>query len=152
MNPKFPFTYQFADEAYGKLYVSETIIGTLSKYFSALAIVISCMGLLGLVMFSAELRTKEIGIRKVLGASVASILRLLSKDVALLIIIAFCIATPLSLWISSNWLLSFEDRVSVGWWTFVIAGTATLLITLGTISVQVIKSAMSNPVTCLRSE
>jgi ABC-type antimicrobial peptide transport system permease subunit len=110
------------------------------------------MGLLGLVMFSAELRTKEIGIRKVLGASVASILRLLSKDVALLIIIAFCIATPLSLWISSNWLLSFEDRVSVGWWTFVISGMATLLITLGTISVQVIKSAMSNPVTCLRSE
>ena len=152
LNPKFPFTYQFADEAYGKLYVSETIIGTLSKYFSALAIVISCMGLLGLVMFSAELRTKEIGIRKVLDASVASILRLLSKDVALLIIIAFCIATPLSLWISSNWLLSFEDRVSVGWWTFVIAGMATLLITLGTISVQVIKSAMSNPVTCLRSE
>lgn len=152
LNPNFPFTYQFADEAYGKLYVSESIIGTLSKYFSALAIVISCMGLLGLVIFSAEMRTKEIGIRKVLGASIASILRLLSRDVAMLVLIAFCIATPLSLWISSNWLQSFEYRVSVGWWTFAIAGVVTLLITLCTISVQVIKSAISNPVSCLRSE
>jgi putative ABC transport system permease protein len=152
LNPNFPFTYQFADEAYGRLYVSETIIGTLSKYFSALAIIISCMGLLGLVIFSAEQRTKEIGIRKVLGASVASILRLLSKDVSMLVLIAFCIATPLSLWISNNWLQSFEYRVSVSWWTFAMAGISTLLITLSTISVQVIKSAISNPVRCLRSE
>jgi putative ABC transport system permease protein len=152
LNPKFPFTFQFADEAYGKLYVSETIIGKLSKYFSALAIVISCMGLLGLIMFSAEQRTKEIGIRKVLGASVSSILRLLSRDFAILIFISILIAIPLSLWISQSWLQSFEYRVSVGWWTFVIAGVATLLITLCTISIQVIRSALSNPVTCLRAE
>jgi putative ABC transport system permease protein len=110
------------------------------------------MGLLGLIVFSAEQRTKEIGIRKVLGASVTSILRLLSKDFAMLILISFCIATPLSLLVSNSWLQSFEYRVSVGWWTFATAGIATFLISLCTISIQVIKSAISNPVSCLRSE
>jgi putative ABC transport system permease protein len=152
LNPNFPFTYQFADEAYGRLYVSETIVGILSKYFSALAIVISCMGLLGLIIFTAEQRTKEIGVRKVLGASVSSIVRLMSKDIALLIVIAFCIATPLAHWISNSWLQSFEYRVSVSWTIFAIAGIATFLVTLCTIGVQVIKSAISNPVRCLRSE
>lgn len=152
LNPNFPFTYQFADEAYGKLYQSENIAGTLSKYFSALAIVISCMGLLGLVIFSAEQRTKEIGIRKVLGANVSSIFGLLSKDLVILVLIAFLIATPLSWWASNSWLQSFEFRVSVGWVTFALAGLATVLITLITIGGQVLRSALSNPVTCLRSE
>lgn len=152
LNPNFPFTYQFADEAYGRLYVSESIVGILSKYFSGLAIVISCMGLLGLIIFSAEQRTKEIGIRKVLGANVTSIFGLLSKDLAILVLIAFLIATPLSWWASNNWLQSFEFRVSVGWVTFLVAGLATLLITLITIGGQVLKTALSNPVKCLRSE
>ncbi len=152
LNPGFPFTYEFADQAYGKLYVSESIAGTLSKYFSGLAIVISCMGLLGLVIFSAEQRTKEIGIRKVLGANVSSIFGLLSKDLAILVLIAFVIATPLSWWASNNWLQSFEYRVSLGWVTFALAGLATLLITLITIGGQVLRSALANPVKCLRSE
>jgi ABC-type antimicrobial peptide transport system permease subunit len=152
LNPKFPFTYEFADEAYGKIYASENIIGTLSKYFSALAIAISCMGLLGLVMFSAERRTKEIGIRKVLGASMSSLFGLLSKEFALLIAISFIIAIPLSWGLSRNWLQSFEYRVNLSWWIFLIAGAVTFIIMLFTIGGQVIKSAVSSPVKCLRSE
>jgi ABC-type antimicrobial peptide transport system permease subunit len=152
LNPKFPFTYEFADEAYGKLYASEHIVGTLSKYFSALAIVISCMGLLGLVVFTAERRTKEIGIRKVLGASAASLFGLLSKDFALLIVISFLIAAPLSWMVSANWLQSFEYRVNLSWWVFLLAGLVTFVIMLFTIGAQVVKSALANPVKCLRSE
>jgi putative ABC transport system permease protein len=152
LNPNFPFTYQFADEAFGKLYKSETIVGTISKYFSGLAITISCLGLLGLAIFSAERRMKEIGIRKVLGASVSSIFSLLSKDFAGLILLSFPIAIPISWWMSHDWLQSFEFRVSIGWWTFALAAIAILIITLVTIGGQVIKSALSNPVNCLRSE
>lgn len=152
LNPNFPFAYQFADEEYGKLYVSETIVGTLSKYFSALAIIISCLGLLGLVIFSAEQRTREIGIRKVLGAGAPSIMGLLSRDLLVLVLVAFAIAIPLSWWAANSWLQSFEYRITVGWWNFAVAGIGTLIITMGTISVQLIKSAFSNPVKCLRSE
>jgi ABC-type antimicrobial peptide transport system permease subunit len=152
LNPKFPFTYEFADEAYGKIYASENIVGTLSKYFSALAIAISCMGLLGLVMFSAERRTKEIGIRKVLGASVSSLFGLLSKEFVFLIAISFVIAVPLAWQVSENWLQSFEYRVNLSWWIFLLAGVVTFIIMLCTIGGQVIRSAVSNPVKCLRSE
>lgn len=107
LNPKFPFTYQFADEEYQQLYTSEMVIGTLSKYFAALAIFISCLGLLGLVIFTAEQRTKEIGIRKVLGAGTGSVFSLLSKEFVKLVLMAIVIATPVAWCAINNWLQSF---------------------------------------------
>lgn len=152
LNPKFPFTYQFADEEYQKLYTGELMIGTLSKCFAALAIFISCLGLLGLVIFTAEQRTKEIGIRKVLGASVGSVFSLLSKEFVKLVLIAIVIATPIAWWAINNWLQSFEYKVDISWWMFAIAGMAALLIALVTVSFQAIKAALANPVKSLRAE
>jgi putative ABC transport system permease protein len=152
LNPKFPFTYQFSDEEYQKLYKSEQIIGTLSKCFAALAIFISCMGLLGLVIFTAQQRTKEIGIRKVLGASVTSLFTLLSKDFVRLVILAIVIATPVAWWAINSWLQSFEYKIEIGWWVFAIAGLIAIVIALLTVSFQAIKAAIANPVNSLRSE
>ncbi len=152
MNPKFPFTYQFADEEYQKLYTSEMVIGKLSKWFAALAIFISCLGLLGLVIFMAEQRTKEIGIRKVLGASVGSVFSLLSKDFVKLVFTAIVIATPIAWWAINNWLQSFEYKINISWWMFAIAGVVALFIALLTVSFQAIKSAIANPIKSLRTE
>jgi len=151
-NPKFPFTYQFLDEAYNSLYTSEQMINKLSGYFAIIAIFICCLGLLGLVMFTAEQRIKEIGIRKVLGANTASVFGLLSKDFLMLVFIAFVIASPVAWWAANNWLTGFAYRINMSWWIFLLAGFIAMAIALATISVQAIKAALANPLKSLRTE
>ena len=152
MNPKFPFTYQFSDEEYDKLYKSELMAARLSNWFAALAIIISCLGLLGLAMFTAEQRTKEIGIRKVLGASVGSVFRLLSSEFLALVFLSLLIATPLAWLAMSKWLQDYAYHTNISWWMFVLAGVAALVITFLTIGFQTIKTALNNPVKSLRAE
>jgi len=151
-NPGFPFTFNFLDEAYQKQYDSETRISALSKYFAALAIVISCLGLFGLAAFTAQKRRKEISVRKIIGASVVSITTMLSKDFLRLIFISLAIALPVSGWLMSSWLQGFAYRISLTPYVFAIAGIAVILITLFTISFQAIKAAIVNPVKSLRTE
>jgi len=152
INPNYPFAYQFVDEEYRKLYNTELVILKLIVLFAVLAISISCLGLLGLVMFSAEQRIKEISVRKVLGASITEIVAMFSKDFLQLVLIAFCIAAPVS-WLSMHsWLQGFAYRVAISWWIFVIAGASAMLIALATLSYQAIKAANTNPVKSLRSE
>lgn len=152
LNPQFPFTYQFSDEEYQKLYKSEQIVEKLSNYFAFLAIFISCLGLLGLAMFTAEQRTREFGIRKVLGASTSSLFSLLSKDFLVLVLIAFVIASPLAWWAMYVWLQNFSYHISIQWWFFAIAGVLALFIALLTISFQALRAAFANPVVSLRTE
>ncbi len=152
LNPQFPFTYSFADEEYQKLYMSEQIISKLSDYFAFLGIFISCLGLLGLAMFTAERRTKEIGIRKVLGASVASLFTLLSKEFILLVFIALVIASPLAWWAMQAWMQDFAYRAPIGLWVFAVAGLLAIGIALLTVSFQAIKAALANPIESLRTE
>ncbi len=152
LNPKFPFTYKFSDEEYAKLYKSEQVVGQLANYFAFLAIFISCLGLLGLVLFTSEQRTKEFGIRKVLGASPVSLFNLLSREFLILVLIAMLIATPIA-WIAMNkWLQDYAYQVTISWWMFVIAGLLAIVIALVTVSFQAIKASMINPVKSLRSE
>ena len=152
LNPKFPFTYKFSDEEYQRLYASEQVVDQLSNYFSILAIFISCLGLLGLVMFSAEQRTKEFGIRKVLGASPAILFSLLSKEFLVLVLIALAIASPLAWLVMNKWLQDYQYRINITWSIFVIAGLLALVIALLTVSFQAIKAAVANPVKSLRTE
>ncbi len=152
INAQFPFSYQFADQEYEKLYKSEEVIGKLSDCFAFLAIFISCLGLLGLTMFTAEQRRKEIGVRKVIGASVGDIISMLSKDIIKLVIVSAIIAIPIAWMAMNNWLQGFAYSVKIGWWTFFIAGVMALLIALITISFQSIKAAVANPVKSLRTE
>jgi ABC-type antimicrobial peptide transport system permease subunit len=151
-NPGFPFKYYFTDDEIAKNYKAEYTVSKLSRYFAFLAIFISCLGLFGLVTFTAEQKTKEIGIRKVLGASVTGIVGMLSKDFLTLVIIASVIAFPVAWWAMHTWLNGFAYRVNIGWWVFVIAGIVALLIALLTISFQSIKAAIANPVKSLRTE
>ena len=151
-NPGFPFTFNFLDEAYQKQYDSDTRVSVLSKYFAGLAIIISCLGLFGLAAFTAQKRRKEIGIRKVIGASVSGITAMLSKDFLVLISISLIIAFPLSWWLMNSWLRGFAYRVSITPFVFVIAGVSVILITLFTVSFQSIKASMANPVKSLRTE
>jgi ABC-type antimicrobial peptide transport system permease subunit len=151
-NPEYPFAYQFVDEEYQKLYSSELIISQLSILFAALAILISCLGLLGLVLFAAEQRIREIGIRKVLGASLAQIVTLFSKDFLQLIGIAFVIAAPLAWYFLHQWLQDFAYKIAISWWIFVLAGGIAVVIALLTMSYQAVKAAMANPVKSLRAE
>ena len=152
LNPKFPFSYHFADEEYQKLYKSESIVNKLSNCFAGLAIFIYCLGLLGLAMFTAEQRTKEFGVRKVLGASVGSLFTLLSKDFLVLVLIAFLFAAPLAGWGMHVWLQNFAYHIGLEWWVFVLAGVLALLIALLTVSIQALKVAIANPVKSLRAE
>ncbi|MEP6750113.1 MAG: ABC transporter permease [Bacteroidota bacterium] len=152
INPNYPFTYQFVDEEYKKLYSNELIISGLSVLFATLAIIISCLGLLGLVMFSAEQRVKEIGVRKVLGASLNQIIGLFSKDFMQLIAIAFLIAAPVSWYAMHQWLQKFAYRIDISWWIFVLAAGISMMIALLTIGYQAIKAAGANPVKSLRTE
>ncbi|MEJ7586255.1 MAG: ABC transporter permease [Ferruginibacter sp.] len=152
LNSEFPFSYQFADEEYAILYKTEQVVQKLSGYFSFLAIFISCLGLLGLVLFTAEQRTREIGIRKVLGASVGSLFALLSKDFLKLILLSFLIAIPIAWWAMNNWLENYVYRVFIHWSVFGIAGFFVLLVALLTISFQAIKTATANPVKSLRTD
>jgi putative ABC transport system permease protein len=152
LNPAFPFSYQFADEAYSDLYQSEQVVQKLSGYFAFLAIFISCLGLLGLVLFMADQRKKEIGIRKVLGASIASLFRLLAKEFLVLIGLSILIAIPLAWWAMTSWLENFAYPIPINWTVFVIAGLLATMIALLTISYQALKAATANPVKSLRTE
>jgi putative ABC transport system permease protein len=150
--PNMPFTYSFIDQDFQHNYEKEKRTSGIVVSFTLIAIVIACLGLFGLATFSAETRTKEIGIRKVLGASEAAIVRLLSKDFLKLIVIALVIAFPLSAWAMNKWLSNFAYRIPVSWWMFAVAGGIALLIAFITISYQSIKSAFANPVTSMRTE
>lgn len=147
-----PFTYAFLDERFRKTYEAEQNTGKLLGIFAGLTIFVACMGLLGLAMFTAQQRTKEIGIRKVLGASVSNIVTLLSKDFIKLVILAFIIASPLAWFIMNKWLQDFAYRTDIGAWVFIAAAGLSMLIAFITISIQSVKSALANPVKSLRTE
>lgn len=151
-NPAYPFTYQFVDDQFNARFTAESLIGQLSGIFASLAIFISCLGLFGLAAYTAERRTREIGIRKVLGASVTGITRLISKDFLRLVLVSNLIAIPLAAWIMFRWLQNYEYRITISWWIFAAAGILSMLIALLTVSFQSIKAALSNPVKSLRSE
>jgi putative ABC transport system permease protein len=151
-NPGFPFDYSFLDDVYQKQYVTELRVGVLSRYFAGIAIIISCLGLFGLVAFTAQRRQREIGIRKIVGAPVSSIVLMLSKDFLKLIAIAIVLAFPLSWAAMNQWLNGFAYRIHMGVFVFATAGLTILLITLLTISFQAIKAAVTNPIKSLRSE
>ena len=135
-----------------KKFAAEERIGKLAGLFAGLAIIISCLGLFGLASFVAEQRTKEIGVRKVLGASVFNVWRLLSKDFVLLVLISLFIAAPTACYFMHNWLQNYQYRTEISWWIFAAAGTGALMITLLTVSFQAIKAAVANPVKSLRTE
>ncbi|MBD2702327.1 ABC transporter permease [Spirosoma sp. BT702] len=150
--PSTLFDYKFADQEYAKKFAVEERIGTLASFFAVLAIFISCLGLFGLASYVAEQRTKEIGVRKVLGASILNVWSLLSKDFVVLIIIAFCIAAPIAWYFLGNWLQKYQYRTELSWWIFAGTGAGALFITLLTVSFQSLKAALVNPVKSLRSE
>jgi putative ABC transport system permease protein len=152
LNPAYPFDYQFLDQNFERQYRSETVIGKLANWFAFIAILISCLGLFGLAAFTAERRTKEIGIRKVLGASVGNIVGLLSKEFVRLVLIAFVITSPLAWYALRQWLQDYPYRIDLEWWMFALTGGAALLIALLTVSYQSIKAALGNPVKSLKSE
>jgi ABC-type antimicrobial peptide transport system permease subunit len=151
-NPGAPFDYTFNDEEYAKKFADEERIGKLSTFFTILAIFISCLGLFGLASFVAEQRKKEIGIRKVLGASTYNLWRMLSKEFALLVFISCFISIPLAWYYLHGWLKQYDYHTSISYWIFVFSGVGALLITLITVSFQAIKAALANPVNSLRSE
>ena len=152
LNPGEPFEYSFLDEDFQKNYATEDRRAAMVAFFTTIAILISCLGLFGLAGFSAEQRTKEIGIRKVLGASVSSIVGLLSKDFIKLVVIALLIAAPIGWYFMNKWLEDFAYRINIGWWMFAIAGVIAILIAFATISLHAIKAALSNPTKNLRTE
>jgi putative ABC transport system permease protein len=151
-NPSQPFTYTFSDEAYAKKFGDEERIGKLAGFFAILAIFISCLGLFGMASFIAEQRVKEIGVRKVLGASVFNVWQLLSKDFIMLVIIALLIAIPTAYYFMHNWLQGYSYRTGLSWWIFAAAAAGAIFITIVTVSFQAIKAAMTNPVNSLRTE
>ncbi|HMO61784.1 MAG TPA: ABC transporter permease [Ferruginibacter sp.] len=150
--PAVPFDFKFVDESFGKKFLEEERIGRLSSYFAVLAICISCLGLFGMASFVAEQRTKEVGIRKVLGAGVFNIWKLLSAEFIGLVLISCIIAAPVAYYYLNNWLSNYDYRISISWNVFVIAGMLALLITVLTVSFQAIKAAIANPVKSLRTE
>src|SRR6187399_270180 len=150
--PSVPFDYQFADTEYGLKFAAEERIGKLASVFATLAILISCLGLFGLASFVAEKRTKEIGVRKVLGASVYNLWKMLSKDFVILVIISCLIATPVASYYLHQWLQKYEYRTEISWWIFPVVIAGALLITIITVSFQAIKAAVANPVKSLRTE
>jgi putative ABC transport system permease protein len=150
--PGTPFEYAFLDQEVQKQYTAEISLSNIINSFTIMAILISCLGLFGLAAFSAEQRQKEIGIRKVLGASVAGVVGLLSKEFILLVGIAFVLATPLAWWAMHKWLDAFAYKIPISWWMFAIAGVMSIVIALITVSFQAIKAALANPVKSLRSE
>jgi putative ABC transport system permease protein len=151
-NPAYPFDYRFVDDQFNQMFQSEMLVSKLSRVFSALAIVISCLGLFGLAAYTAERRIKEIGIRKVLGASVSGIAGLLSKDFLQLVILSCVIAFPVAYWVMQDWLKGYQYHIDIHWWVFAVAGLSAIVIAVATISFQSIKAALKNPVTSLRSE
>jgi putative ABC transport system permease protein len=150
--PNQPLSYSFMDEDFNHIYQNEQRIGKIALSFSLLAILIACLGLFGLVTYAAEQRTKEIGIRKVLGASVTNIMQMLSKYFMKLVVVAMVIAFPLAWYFMHKWLQDFAYRINISWWVFVLAGIIAASIALITVSVQAIKAAVANPVKSLRTE
>jgi predicted permease len=151
-NPSYPLQYKFVDDQFHEMFLNEVLMSKLSTVFAMLAIIISCLGLFGLAAYTAERRIKEIGIRKVLGASTAGIAALLSKDFLRLVVIACLVAFPVAWWIMHNWLQNYEYRIEMSWWIFLAAGVSAILIALITISFQSIKATLANPVKSLRTE
>ncbi|MFT3947070.1 MAG: ABC transporter permease [Agriterribacter sp.] len=151
-NPGYPFTYHFVDDQFNQMFNNEQLISKLSRVFAMLAIVISCLGLFGLAAYTAERKIKEIGIRKVLGASVAGIAALLSKEFLQLVLVSCMVAFPVSWWMMHQWLQDYQYRIEINWWIFIAAGIAAIFIALVTISFQSIRAALANPVKSLRTE
>ena len=151
-NPAHPFEYHFLDESFRQTYHSEMVIGKLAGYFTAFALFIACLGLFGLAAYAAERRTKEIGIRKVLGATVVNIVSLLSKDFIKLVLIGLLVAVPIAWYVMQQWLQNFAYRIEISGWVFALAGLLALLIALLTVSWQSIRAALANPVDSLRNE
>lgn len=152
MSTGLPFSYQFLDESFDNMYKVEQRTGKLGLTFAIIAILIASLGLFGLVTYMAEQRMKEIGVRKVLGATVTDITAMLSKDFVKLVLVAIIFAFPLAWWGMHKWLQDFAYRIDIGWWVFAVAGFVTLLIALLTVSSQAIKAAVANPVKSLRTE
>ena len=152
LNPGYSLNLQFLDETFHAQYLTEERTLTLAKYFACLTILISCLGLFGLATYDTERRTKEIGIRKVLGANTKGLVALLAKDFLKLVTIAIILASPVAWLLMSRWLQDFTYRISIEWWVFVLAGVVALFTALVTVSFQAIKAAMSNPVKSLRNE
>ena len=150
--PGNPFEYFFLDSFFNEQYKAEQQFGSVCSLFAVLAIFIACLGLFALATFMAKQRTKEIGIRKVLGASVLSLIKLLSKDFLKLVVVSILIATPIAWYGMSQWLQDFAYHISVPWWAFLVAGMAAILIAFLTVSFQSVKAALMNPVTSLKSE
>jgi putative ABC transport system permease protein len=150
--PGYPFEYTFVDDQFNSLFQSETLISRLSRVFAALAIFISCVGLFGLAAYTAESRIKEIGIRKVLGASTSGITYMLSRDFLRLTLLSCLVAFPIAAWMMSDWLRSYSYRIGLAWWVFALAGSMAVLIALATVSFQAIRAALANPVRSLRAE
>ncbi|HKG05668.1 MAG TPA: FtsX-like permease family protein, partial [Pedobacter sp.] len=152
INPSYPVEISFVSKVYEELMQKEQKLGVLSNVFGGLAIFISCLGLYGLVAYSAEQRTKEFGVRKVLGASVSNLMQLLSVSFIKMILLAILIAVPAAYYLMNKWLQNFEFHTSVSWWIIVLASAGTLMIALITLSYQAYKSAVSNPVDALKYE
>ncbi|MCB0633594.1 MAG: hypothetical protein KDD15_27865 [Lewinella sp.] len=152
MAPDQPFSYRFMDESFAQMYQAEQRVGRIAGIFALLSVFVSCLGLFGLASYATEQRTKEIGIRKVLGASVAGIVSLLSKDFLKLVGVALLIAIPLAFYGMKQWLADFAYRIPMDWGLFVLAGIAVLLIAFFTISIQSVKTALTNPIDSLRNE
>ncbi|GAA0730138.1 ABC transporter permease [Aquimarina litoralis] len=152
VSSELSFTYSFLDDSYLDMYQQEKRIGTIALIFTVLAVIIAALGLFGLATYIAEQRTKEIGIRKVLGASTAIIVKILSRDFIKLIVFAFCIATPFAWWFMSSWLRDFAFRIQLNWWVFGLTGIITLLIAIITLSFQTIRAAVANPIKSLKTE
>ncbi|MEK7729703.1 MAG: FtsX-like permease family protein, partial [candidate division KSB1 bacterium] len=150
--PAMPFEYKFLDEGFEEQYLAERRLGKIFLIFSILTIFIACIGLLGLAAFATEQRTKEIGIRKVLGASMPNLVALLSKDFSKWVLLANLIAWPVAYFVMNKWLQDFAYRIDIGWWVFALAGGLAFLIALLTVSTQAIKAALANPVEALRYE
>jgi ABC-type antimicrobial peptide transport system permease subunit len=151
-NPGYPFEYKFVDAEFENQFKTETLTGRLSGIFAALAVFISCLGLFGLAGYAAERRTKEIGVRKVLGASITGLTSLLSADFLKLVLISWVIATPIAVLIMQNWLKSYAYRTGISWVVFVMAGAGALVIALLTVSFITIKASLANPIKSLRTE
>lgn len=151
-NPEQPFEYQFADDEYAKKFGNEVRLGKLAGFFAVLAIFISCLGLFGMAAFMAEQRTREIGVRKVLGASIFNLWRLLSKEFVVLITISLIIAIPTAYYLMHDWLQNYEYRSAISWWIFAAAGSGAMIIALMTVSYQSLKASLANPVKSLRTE
>jgi putative ABC transport system permease protein len=151
-NPAYPFDYQFVDQEFQKKFLTEELIGKLTNIFAGLAIFICCLGLAGLASFTIEKRFREIGVRKVLGATVQQLIMLISKEFLKLVLIAFVVAVPLTWWLMSNWLTKYDYRVQINIWLFALVGAIILLLTLTVVGLNTIKAALANPTKSLRAE